>query len=166
MGKPLKAKQLNLSKGQRDKVLKWQGVKISKRIRLGHTGHFGKVDVVPIEGKPGKVDKRSQEDCEPLPVVAPNLKGKLPGESYSKFLKRVGKDTLLHLSASRTSFGASYRKCWRAPGSAFRPRARASLRSAQSPRSLEFDKVIHCQGVVKYGSKVTGLPLNCENESP
>uniref|UniRef100_A0A7S0MGF1 Uncharacterized protein n=1 Tax=Cryptomonas curvata TaxID=233186 RepID=A0A7S0MGF1_9CRYP len=93
MGKPLKAKQLNLSKGQRDKVLKWQGVKMSKRIRLGHTGHFGKVDVVPIEGKPGKVENRSQEDSEPLPVVAPNLKGKLPGESYSKFLKRVGKET-------------------------------------------------------------------------
>ena len=93
MGKPLKAKQLNLSKGQRDKVLKWQGVKISKRIRLGHTGHFGKVDVVPIEGKLGKVENRNQEDPEPLPVVAPNLKGKLPGESYSKFLKRVGKET-------------------------------------------------------------------------
>jgi hypothetical protein len=93
MGKPLKAKQLNLCKGQRDKVLKWQGVKMSKRIRLGHTGHFGKVDVVPIEGKPSKVENRSQNDTESVPVLAPNLKGKLPGESYSKFLKRVGKET-------------------------------------------------------------------------
>jgi hypothetical protein len=66
---------------------------MSKRIRLGHTGHFGKVDVVPIEGKPSKVENRSQNDTESVPVLAPNLKGKLPGESYSKFLKRVGKET-------------------------------------------------------------------------
>ena len=87
-------------------------------------------------------------------------------QSQKPFAKRVGNNTFLEIPASRTSFGASYRKCGRAPGSAFRPRARALRRSAQSPRSLEFDKVIHCQDVVKYGSTITGLPLNCENESP
>ena len=104
MGKPLKAKQLNLSKGQKDRVLKWQGVKMSKRIRLGHTGHFGKVDVVPIEGKPKKI-RNDSNDAEHIPdIVSPNLKGKLPGESYAKFLKRVGKETreaLVQLTANK-----------------------------------------------------------------
>ena len=67
-------------------------------------------------------------------------------QSQKPFAKRVGKNTLLQSPASRTSFGASYRKCWRAPGSAFRPRARASRGSAQPPRSLEFDKVTPLSG--------------------
>jgi hypothetical protein len=109
MGKPLKAKQLNLSKGQRDRVLKWQGVKVSKRIRLGHTGHFGKVDVVPIEGKPKKIKHDINEEPVAPDIVAPNLKGKLPGESYAKFLKRVGKETrdaLVQLNTSKRTVSA------------------------------------------------------------
>ena len=87
-------------------------------------------------------------------------------KSQKPFAKRVENNTFLEIPASRTSFGASYRKCGLAPGSAFRPRARASRGSALSPRSLEFDKVIHCQDVVKSGSYITGLPLNCGNKSP
>ena len=45
-------------------------------------------------------------------------------------------------------------------------RARFAAQRAVSARSLEFDKVIHCQGIVKYGSKITGLPLNSELKSP
>ncbi len=49
---------------------------------------------------------------------------------------RVSKHMILKIPANRTSFGDSYRKCWRAPGSAFRPRARASRRGARLPRSV------------------------------
>eukprot|EP00281_Chroomonas_sp_CCMP1168_P027586 CAMPEP_0206244416 /NCGR_PEP_ID=MMETSP0047_2-20121206/18148_1 /ASSEMBLY_ACC=CAM_ASM_000192 /TAXON_ID=195065 /ORGANISM="Chroomonas mesostigmatica_cf, Strain CCMP1168" /LENGTH=85 /DNA_ID=CAMNT_0053669639 /DNA_START=315 /DNA_END=569 /DNA_ORIENTATION=- len=51
MGKPLKAKQLKGS-SLRAAVLSRQGVKINKRARLGHTGHFGKVTEIPIDKKP------------------------------------------------------------------------------------------------------------------
>ena len=45
--------------------------------------------------------------------------------------------------------------------------ARALRGAARSFRAVcNLTKSSHCQGIVKYGSKVTGLPLNCENKSP
>jgi hypothetical protein len=54
MGKPLKTKALNSSGSVKSSVLARQGVKINKRIRLGHTGHFGKITEVPLDVKPKK----------------------------------------------------------------------------------------------------------------
>mmetsp|Transcript_59695 Transcript_59695/g.158892 ORF Transcript_59695/g.158892 Transcript_59695/m.158892 type:complete len:234 (+) Transcript_59695:49-750(+) len=89
MGKPLKAKQLNISTLQRDRVLKWQNVKVNKRIRIGHSGHFGKVEVVPLErgSGDGKQSERERADS------TPQLKDRLPNESHSKFMKRIAKET-------------------------------------------------------------------------
>ena len=70
-------------------------------------------------------------------------------QTQKPFAKRVGKNTLLQIPANRTSFGASYRKCWRAPGSVFRARARASRGSARYPRSSDFVKVIPLSGCHK-----------------
>ncbi len=70
-------------------------------------------------------------------------------QSQKPFVKRVGKNTFLLIPANRTSFGASYRKCWRAPGSVFRARARASRGSARYPRSLQFVRVIPLSGCHK-----------------
>ena len=45
--------------------------------------------------------------------------------------------------------------------------ARALRGAARSFRAVcNMTKSFHCQGIVKYGSKVTGLPLNSENKSP
>jgi hypothetical protein len=52
MGKPLKQKALSSSGSLRSAVLSRQGVKINKRKRLGHSGHFGKITEVPIDRKP------------------------------------------------------------------------------------------------------------------
>jgi hypothetical protein len=107
MGKPLKAKQLNLSRGQRDRVLKWQGVKINKRIRLGHSGHFGKVDVIPIEGKVRNIGKEADSDKvrkDDQSHSPKKLIEKSPDESFSKFMKRVGKEThetLIQISSKK-----------------------------------------------------------------
>ena len=153
MGKPLKAKQLNLSKGQRDRVLKWQGVKISKRVRLGHTGHFGKVDVVPIEGKPNKPTSENSKTEDS--VLSPNLTGKLPGESYGKFLKRVGKETreaLVQLDASKRKVNAKRK--------AYLDGRKDTLkeRKSQIQRSQILEKVIRQEKDLK--SKASeGLPL-------
>ena len=57
-------------------------------------------------------------------------------QSQKPIVTRVRKHMILEIPANRTSFGDSYRKCWRAPGSAFRPCARASWRGARLPRSV------------------------------
>ena len=45
--------------------------------------------------------------------------------------------------------------------------ARALRRAARGFRAVcNLSKSFHCQGAIKSGSKTTGLPLNCENESP
>ena len=95
MGKPLRAKQINLDKGRREKILKWQGVKANKRVRLGHTGHFGKVDVVPLAGKSSKGgEARSHQEEDAAAAHKPvKIEGRLPGENHRKFLQRVGKET-------------------------------------------------------------------------
>jgi hypothetical protein len=130
MGKPLKSKHLNKHKRLRDQVLSRQGVADGKRKRLGHSGHFAKVEHIPIVRKP-KVTK----DPSPVAAAAPpgkkkkskfnkfkheetdgleqggtsqefepqeqtstekpkeGLEGRLPGESFTKFMKRLNKDT-------------------------------------------------------------------------
>jgi hypothetical protein len=51
--------------------------------------------------------------------------------------------------------------------SAYFALARALRGAARSFRAVcNLSKSFHCQGVIKSGSKTTGLPLNCENESP
>jgi hypothetical protein len=94
-------------------------------------------------------ETRSASDLRtcPIEILHDGSRQTLCGhQSQKPFAKRVGNNTFLEIPASRTSFGASYRKCGLAPGSIFRPRARASRGSAQSPRSLEFVKVISLSG--------------------
>mmetsp|Transcript_4035 Transcript_4035/g.8256 ORF Transcript_4035/g.8256 Transcript_4035/m.8256 type:complete len:257 (-) Transcript_4035:391-1161(-) len=98
----------------------WLGtcLKVHKRIRLGHSGHFGKVEVIPVLGKPKKpeTDKKGRkrknkfkEDAEEsgagaieeddivdhdmLEKQQEQRTERLPGESFSKFMKRLNKET-------------------------------------------------------------------------
>lgn len=62
MPKPLKSKHLNRHSRLRDQILSRQGVGEGKRKRLGHSSHFGKVEVIPIVRKEKKPRPASKDD--------------------------------------------------------------------------------------------------------
>ena len=142
MGKPLKSRALQ-SGSLRKSVLGRQGVSVQKRKRLGHTGHFGKVEQVPIERKPAKPGRPEEEaggsqgkkskskfnkfkqgglaigdgddgpagdaggmaeQHEPQQDSGEAMAGqetqtqRLEGESFSKFMKRLNKETTENLN--------------------------------------------------------------------
>lgn len=127
MPKPLKSKHLNKHKRLRDQVLSRQGVGDGKRKRLGHSSHFGKIEVIPIVRKskdaggaevnvPGQKKQKSkfnkfkgegdagaEGECTPQPrgqeqesaerAKKEGIEGRLPGESFTKFMKRLNTET-------------------------------------------------------------------------
>jgi len=151
MGKPLKAKTLNRHKRLREQVLSRQGVADGKRKRLGHSGHFGKVEHIPIVRTPkptggdkgaagaehGEKRKKSkfnkfrreqadgdagehgeaahESQAEQEPAAKPQKEGidaRLPGESFTKFMKRIKHETqqLLVTQATKATHVAEKRK--------------------------------------------------------
>jgi hypothetical protein len=152
MGKPLKAKALNRHKRLREQVLSRQGVAEGKRKRLGHSGHFAKVEYIPIvrtpkpkgedsggaageelgqkrkkskfnkfrqdladgeAGEHGDAAHEGQAEQEPAAKKQKeSIDARLPGESFTKFMKRIKRETqqLLVTQAAKVTHVAEKRR--------------------------------------------------------
>eukprot|EP00960_Hanusia_phi_P076396 768555-Hanusia_phi.AAC.3 len=111
MGKPLKTRSINPR--LRNDVLAHQGVKINKRRRLGHSSHFGKIEQVPIERKPSKniavSDRKSEDEEKAKPKT--KLDGRMPGEKFKTFIKRISKETReMIINSARSSTKSSQKR--------------------------------------------------------
>ena len=160
MGKPLRSK--NINPRLRNDVLAHQGVKINKRKRLGHSSHFGKIEQVPIERKPSKniaIDERKKEELDKAKTKT-KLDGRLPGEKFKTFIKRISKETReMIMNSARSSTKSSQKRKDFLNRLKEEKKEKKKSKKAPRPSEEESDPEDDGQGAPKFGEQAYRPPI-------